>query len=192
MAGGVKGTAIESVVADVRRLLEVGRVRREALEVRLEPEDLALLEEKLLPSQWYPLGTYGRLMQLLLDVEGNGRLEYLIERGRRAADRIRKAGLYAQLTADRERWGDRLGALMVTLGPQMYRDTAWSYEAVPDAGMHWVIEIQVPPSFPDVCRHATQGFIEHVASHAAGIPIRVSSERATPGRIVVRGDPVAD
>jgi hypothetical protein len=188
MVGGVKGTAIESVIADVRRLVETRRVSRQQLEVRLEAEDLALLEEKLLPSVWYSLGSYGRMTQLLYDVEGKNRLEYLYERGRKAAERIRGAGLYAQLTANRDRWGDSLGNMMVTLGPAIYRDTEWSYRLLASgAGLRFQIEISVPEAFPDVCRHTTQGFIEHAASHAAGTRVRMSSERVSPTRIVYEG-----
>ncbi len=191
MVGGVKGTAIESVIADVNRLLENRRISREQLEIRLEPEDLELLEQKLLPSVWYSLGSYGRLTQLLYEIEGRGRLEYLLERGRRAAERIRGAGLYAQLTAARERWGDSLGAMMVTLGPAIYRDTDWGFRLLAGgAGLRFEIEISVPESFPDVCRHTTQGFIEHAATHASGRTVRVSSERVGPTRIVIQGTTV--
>ena len=188
MVGGVKGTAIESVIADVNRLLEKRRITREELEVRLEPEDLELLEQKLLPSVWYSLGAYGRMTQLLFEIEGRGKLEYLFERGRRAAERIRQAGLYAQLTAARERWGDSLGSMMVTLGPAIYRDTNWVYRLLAGgAEMRFEIEISVPESFPDVCRHTTQGFIEHAATHGSGVPVRMSSERVSPTRIVFQG-----
>jgi len=187
MVGGVKGTAIESVVADVNRLVDTGGVRRADLEVRLEADDLELLDQKLLPSAWYSLGSYGRLMQLLFETEGRRRIEYLVERGRRAAERIRNAGLYAQLAADRDRWGDRLGAMMVTIGPAMYRDTEWSFHLLAaGGGLRFEIEISVPECFPDVCRHATQGFIEYTANHASGQNVRVSSERVGPTRIVIR------
>jgi hypothetical protein len=189
MKGGVKGTAIESVVADVVRLLEAGRISREDLEVRLEREDLELLEQKLLPSLWYGFGPYGRMMQLLLDVEGHGSVEYLVERGRRAAERLRRAGLYAQLDADRARWGDRLGQMMVSLGPALYRDTTWRFR-LGDAGARYEIEVDVPVSFPDVCRHATQGFIEHVSTHASGAPVRVTSERVAATRMLFRAEPI--
>ena len=188
MVGGVKGTAIESVVGDVNRLVESDRISRERLEVSLEAEDLELLEQKLLPSVWYSLGAYGRMTQLLYEVEGRGRLEYLYERGRRAAERIRGAGLYAQLTAARDRWGDSLGMMMVTLGPAIYRDTDWGFRLLAGgAGMRFEIEISVPEVFPDVCRHTTQGFIEHAASHASGQPVAITSERVSPTRIVFVG-----
>jgi len=187
MVGGVKGTAIESVVADVNRLVDAGALSRADLEVRLEADDLKLLDQKLLPSVWYSLGSYGRLTQLLFETEGRRRIEYLVERGRRAAERIRNAGLYAQFTADRDRWGDRLGTMMVTLGPAMYRDTEWKFQLLAGGGgMRFEIEISVPETFPDVCRHATQGFIEYTAIHAEGRNVRVSSERVGPTRIVIR------
>jgi hypothetical protein len=188
MVGGVKGTAIESVIADVNRLVESSRISRDQLEARLEAEDLELLEQKLLPSVWYSLGAYGRMTQLLYEAEGRGKHEYLYDRGRRAAERMRGAGFYAQLTAARERWGDSLGAMMVTLGPAIYRDTEWSYRLLASGpGLHFEIEISVPEGFPDVCRHTTQGFIEHAATHAAGQTVRMSSERLSPTRIVYRG-----
>ena len=188
MAGGVKGTAIESVVADVNRLIDAGRITREQVDVSLEAEDLELLEQKLLPSAWYSLPSYGRMMQLLFEVEGRGRVEYLHERGRRAAERIRVAGFYAQLSADRARWGDSLGNMMVTLGPAIYRDTEWCYRAIDGPGLRFEIEMQVPAAFPDVCRHPTQGFIEHAATHASGQRVRMSSRRASPTCIVFRGE----
>ena len=187
MVGGVKGTALESVVADVNRLVDAGSISRADLDVRLEATDLELLDQKLLPSAWYSLGSYGRLTQLLFETEGRRRVEYLVERGRRAAERIRNAGLYAQFTADRDRWGDRIGAMLVTLGPAMYRDTEWKFRLLAGgSGMRFEIEISVPEGFPDVCRHATQGFIEYTAIHAAGHNVRVSSERVAPTRIVIR------
>ena len=187
MVGGVKGTALESVVADVNRLVETGVISRADLDVRLDAEDLELLDQKLLPSAWYSLGSYGRLTQLLFETEGRRRIEYLVERGRRAAERIRNAGLYAQFTADRDRWGDRIGAMLVTLGPAMYRDTEWKFQLLPGSGgTRFEIEVSVPADFPDVCRHATQGFVEYTAVHAAGENVRVSSERVSPTRIVIR------
>lgn len=188
MAGAVKGTAITSVVEDVIRIVDEGLLAREQLELRLERDDLELLEQKLLPSSWYSLESHGRLTQLLLECEGRGSLEYLIERGRRAAERLRTAGLYAQLTMDPERWGERVGKMMMPLGPSIYRDTTWRIrQEGTGAQVRFEIEVEVPPSFPDVCRHPTQGFIEHAATHASGRPVQVTSERVSPSRMVFRG-----
>lgn len=188
MPGGVKGTAVASVVEDLKRQIEAGRVRREELEVRLQAEDLELLEQKILPSSWYPLGSQGRLTQLLLEIEGKGSIEYLLERGRRAAERMREGGLYAQLTVDQERWGERIGAMMIPLGPAIYRDTVWSIElSGRGAAMRFEITVEVQEDFPEVCRHQTQGFIEHASSYASGRPVRMSSSRLSPTRILFAG-----
>jgi hypothetical protein len=192
VAGGVKGTAIASVIEDVQRLVADGRLTRDELEARLERDDLALLEEKLLPSSWYSLESYGRLSKLLFEVEGRGSIGYLVERGRRAAERLRAAGLYAQLAVDRERWGERVGQMMMPLGPSIYRDTIWRFEQTRVAGaVYFTIEVDVPAHFPDLCRFQTQGFIEHAARHAAGESVDVSSERAAPTRLVFRGRPAS-
>lgn len=188
MPGGVKGTAVASVVEDLKRLIEAGRVRRDELEVRLHAEDLELLEQKILPSSWYPLGSQGRLTQILLEVEGRGSIEYLLERGRRAAERMREGGLYAQLSVDQERWGERIGAMMIPLGPAIYRDTVWSIElSGTGAAMRFEITVEVQEDFPEVCRHQTQGFIEHASSYASGRPVRMSSTRVSPTRILFAG-----
>lgn len=189
---GVKGTAIESVVADVNRLVAEGRLSREALEVRLRAEDLDVLDAKIVPALWYPLATFGRLTELLLEVDGHRRTEYLVERGRRAADRIKATGLYAQLKGDWSSWGDRVGAILATLGPAMYKDTAWRIEMLRDGdALGFRLEVDVPPEFPDVCRYPTQGFVEYVArnyGHQSG-RTRVRSERTSPTRMVFFGEP---
>jgi hypothetical protein len=187
---GVKGSAIESVVADVIRLVEGGRVSRDELEVRLRAEDLELLDHKVVPALWYSLGSYGRLMELLFEVEGRRRIEYLVERGRRAADRIRAMGLYAQLKGDWSTWGTRVGTILATLGPAMYKDTQWRIElqSPGEKGMRFRLEVDCPPEFPDVCRHPTQGFVAYLAELYAGRTVHVRSERTSPERMVFVGE----
>ena len=187
---GVKGTAIESVVNDVKQLVETGAISQEALEARLHAEDLRLLENKIVAALWYPLGSYGRLMELLFEVEGRRSTEYLVERGRRAADRVRATGLYSQLKSDWSTWGDRVGKILATLGPAMYKDTQWRIELARSGGsrMELRLEVDCPAEFPDVCRWPTQGFIELLAQLYSGeSDIRMRSERVSPERMVFYG-----
>jgi len=185
---GIKGMAIESLVADVNRLLQEGRLQLDKLEKLLQPEDLEILGQRVQAALWYPLGTYERLTQLMLDVEGGGEIEYVVERGRRAAARLRDSGIYAQLTADRNKLGDRMGRIMVTLGPAMYRDTEWNfYFEYPRNLTDFRIETRVPPEFPDMARYAAQGFIEYLSNLDRARPIILSSERPSPTSIVFRG-----
>jgi hypothetical protein len=188
---GVKGTAIQSVVADVNRLLEEARLSRDVLEARLPAADLQLLESKIVPALWYPYGSYGRLMELLFEVEGRRSTEYLVERGRRAADRVRATGLYAQLKGNWSNWGDRVGTILATLGPAMYKDTQWRIEiqGVAERTVTFRLEVDCPAEFPDVCRWPTQGFIGYIASMYAGDnKVRMTSQRVSPERMVFIGD----
>ena len=41
-------------------------------------------------------------------------------------------------------------------------------------------------AFPEAARFATQGFVEHVVSRAAGYAIRVSSERPSHDVVIYR------
>jgi len=188
---GVKGTAIESVVADVNRLVEEGRVSRDALEARLPAADLQLLETKIVPALWYPYGSYGRLMELLFEVEGRRSTEYLVERGVRAADRVRATGLYAQLKGNWSNWGDRVGTILATLGPAMYKDTQWRIriQGVAEQTLMFELEVDCPAEFPDICRWPTQGFSGYIGCMYAGEnKVRMSSKRVSPERMLFIGD----
>jgi hypothetical protein len=189
---GIKGTAIESLVADVNRLVQEGRIPPDELEAHLRGEDIEILGQKILAALWYPLGTYERLTRLVLQVEGRGELGYVIERGRRAAARLRDSGIYAQLARNRNELGDRIGRFMVTLGPAMYQDTHWTfhYESS-DNATGFRIEARVLPDFPDLARYAAQGFIEYLSNLDQTRPIGVSSERASPSLLVFRGRALA-
>jgi hypothetical protein len=177
---GIKGSGFESVVADVKRLLAEGRIGADGL----PPEDRVLLEEQVLPSSWYPLSSYARFAELLLACEGGGDVEYLVERGRRAAERLYQAGLYRQLEATIERWGERFGPLMETLGGAMFRETRWSVKRADDATSPTHIEVDVPADFPECARHTSQGFIEFLGCHAAGARVVATSRRQSPTKVV--------
>lgn len=183
----IKGSGFESAVADVNRLVAEGRLSPRELEANLSAEERAQLAQRVLPSSWYSLATYERLVQLLLEKEGGGDVEYLVERGRRAAERLYKAGLYRQLDATLERWGDKFGQLMETLGATMYSETKWTVErrGPEDGERYHCVEIAVPPAFPDCCRHTIAGFIEVLGSRAAGQPMRVMSSRPSGSRIAL-------
>jgi hypothetical protein len=172
----IKGTAIESVIDDLKRLGEEGRFSRDDLEIWLTSGDLDLLDRKINGAGWYPIDSYGRLSDLLMKHEGQGKSEYLVERGRRAAERLKATGIYSQLSADRERWGDRLGAIMTSIGPAMFKDSEWIYEQPsPDSGhsQRFKIHVRVTPGFPEAGRYAAQGFIDFLSNqnYAGGVVV---------------------
>lgn len=184
----VKGTALESAATDLRGLVEGGHLSREALEARLELEDLRILDGKLLPSEWYPIETYARILDLLSEVEGEGRPEYHVERGRRAAERLLRSGIYRQL--DRaERMVDHFShgavvSILLTVGRALFNFGDW--RVVSDEEREVRYEIAEADAFPEAARHTIQGFTEWAARHLVGANARVASHRPAPDRVEFR------
>lgn len=183
MAGSIKGSGFESAVQDVKRLVADGVITPAELEERLTQADRNYLAAPVMPSLWYPLDSYERIVGLLLDKEGRGDPEYLVDRGRRAAERLTKAGVYSQLDATIERWGESFGKVMATLGGALFSGTEWSISRVEDAGSRYRIDVKIPAGFPECARLTSQGFIESLGTHARGARIRVDSHRPSATRM---------
>lgn len=180
----VKGTALESAATDLRDLLDRGVLEREAVEARLELEDLRALDRKILPSDWYPIETYARILDLLGEVEGGGRPEYHVERGRRAAERLLRSGIYRQL--DRaERMHGRFppGAVvgvLLTVGRALFSFGEW--RVLSESREEVRYEIADAAAFPEAARYTIQGFTEWAAHHVVGADARVTSRRPAADR----------
>ena len=190
----IKGSAFESVVHDLTRLIQTGKIAREAVEARLEAEDLLVLEDKVLPGLWYPLASYRRMSELLWELEGNRDPAYLMARGARSAERLFEAGLYQQMqrgeelgAAKRERgeaWSEFDGNLMTSLASTIFNVSRWRYRRHPEDVNVNRIEVTGARDLPEVSRWAAQGFIEYMASRMTGVTVLVTSERPAPDRIV--------
>jgi hypothetical protein len=190
----IKGTAFQSVVEDLCALVAAGRIRGPELAARLAAEDLRILGEKVLPGSWYPLATYRRMTELLMEVEGGGRPEYVVRRGARAAERLFAAGLYLQLERGEEigankrkrgeGWSEREGNLVSSLAGAIFNTSRWRFKVDPSEPATHRIEVSEAEDLPEVSRLAAQGFIEYTATRLSGSPIRVTSERSGPSRIV--------
>jgi hypothetical protein len=187
----IKGTGFQSVLDDLQRLLDAHKLTREEMEDRLAPDDLIILESKIGPATWVPMDTYRRVVDLLVSIEAHGDIEgYLFQRGWRAAERLHKAGLYSQFDATAEKWGTRVGKLVVTLGPVMYNFTEWRFDVAPEAPLGMFrITVSNAAEFPDCARFTAQGFIEYIARSATSRTIRVTSERLSDGSVAYSGNP---
>ena len=190
----IKGTAFQSVAEDVHGLLARGRITRDWLEAHLATDDLQILDDKVLPGLWYPLDSYRRLTEVLLQVDGGGRSDYVVRRGARAAERLFAAGLYLQLERGEEigaqkrqrgeGWTEREGNLVASLAGAIFNVSRWRFRVDPrDRGVH-LIEVDDAGELPEVSRLAAQGFIEYTASRLSTSPVRVTSERSGRDRIV--------
>jgi hypothetical protein len=180
----IKGMALVSVVEDVVSLLRDGRLSADRLEQDTKPEDRDLLHEMPLPTLWYPIERYARLLELLWDVEGGRNLEYMVDRGARAAERILAAGAYANLVETAEKWGgDHVGRAVINLSRSFYNFTRWDLVgSTRDASFR--VEVHDAAEWPDVARIAAQGFLERLFTRGVETPIRVESRREGHDRVV--------
>ena len=129
------------------------------------------------------------MVEILVSIEPHADPEgYLFQRGWRAAERLHKAGLYSQFDATAEKWGMRVGKLIVTLGPVMYNFTEWQFELAPLPLRGFRVTEPGTTEFPDCARFTALGFIEYLARSATGLTLRVTSERLPGGRVIYSGN----
>jgi len=195
----IKGSAFRTLVEDVAKLLARQALSNSEAERWLEPEDFALLDQGIVISRWYDIRSYTRMSELLREVEGEGSNEYLRARGRRTAQRLLEAGLYAQLeylqrtesakTDDEEA---RLGAfgrdlrLLTTLSASILNFSKWVSRSDPDQKRRYLIEVSEAQDFPEVLCWTSDGFVNHMAAqHRRGDNLW-SWQRMGPDRIIFR------
>jgi hypothetical protein len=188
----IKGAAFQSVPADVNRLLEKGSLSAAELEARLAPGDIEILRAEVTPGFWYPIATYRRMLDLLVEMEGGSQPErFLIKRGVDAAKRILGMGIYGHLEAAHRAvgrapndWCAQVGRVMMTLSNAMFNFSHWEFVAHQDRIRPFSIHVSDAEALPEATRILLQGFIEHVFNQFAEEPIRVSSSRPSPDSIL--------
>lgn len=182
----IKGSVFQTVVDDIRSLVERKVVSREALETRLEGADLRILDAKIDAARWYPIDAYGRMLELLRDLEGRpDPRQYLLQRGMRSANRLIDLGLYRQLERRPGQPLAQVGEAMINLSRTLYNFTDWSFASDPDGRTHQ-LDVREAAAFPEVSRIVVEGFIDAIATRGLKLHARVSSARPAPDRIVFR------
>lgn len=178
----IKGSAFGTVVADVKQLIESGRIGPEDLAEQLSEKDRGFLDAIVVAVGWFPIATYGRLLELLaIEEGGDDPVGYLRERGARAAEQL-LSSTYESYATEPGSWGPRVGRAMVGIGGILYNFTSWSFEAIDEQTLK--IESRDAVDFPDVARYTAEGFLQWFANHAANQSMRVESTRPSPDRIV--------
>jgi hypothetical protein len=174
---------IVAVTDDIGRLADAGRLSRDDLEAQLEARDLEILDAKIQPALWYPIESYDRLLQVLVDLEGRSDpAEYLRNRGRRTAARLAEAGLYAQLRGDSKAATLDLSQVKRTLSlwGAMVTFSRWSCTLESEQPRVFRIDVSEAEKFPWVLRHANAGFLDGVFSGLAQrkVTVAIEDERA--------------
>ena len=174
----IKGSAFSKVVEDVAKLLARQVLSRSEAARSLAPEDFELLEKGVVISSWYDIRSYVRMSELLLEVEGHGKHEYLRERGRQTAQRLLEQGLYAQLeylqrteASKAEAEAARFAAfgrdlkLLTTLSASILNFGKWASRTDPAHERRYLIEVSGARDFPEVLCWTSDGFVNQMATH---------------------------
>lgn len=192
----IKGSVFAGLVEDIQKLLASGRVKKTELSRWLNPKDLEYLAAPVQPFEWYDIRSYGRMSELLRDVEGGGSNEYLRKRGARNAKRLLEAGLYQQLeythrtlfsretekNARFEAFGRDLGRL-TTISASILNFGRTRHLPDPDRKMRWLIEVSQAKAYPEALIWASDGFTNEMARQH-NTPDLWAWERPEPDRIV--------
>jgi hypothetical protein len=194
----IKGSVFAGLVEDIQKLLAAKRVKREELGRWLQPKDLAVLDNAVLAHEWYDIRVYARMSELLRDVEGGGRNEYLVRRGQRNAKRLLDAGLYSQLEylqkasfgresdpkSRIEAFGRDLGRI-TTISASILNFGKWTPKPDPRNPKRWIMEVTQAREFPEALVWASSGFSNELARVHNSADLW-TWERPEPDRIVFR------
>lgn len=201
----IKGSIFRGVVEEIRQLRESGRLGEAQLEGGLDETDLELLDQKILDASWYPMESYGRMLDLLCRHVGGGRPAYYAERGAANARRLMDAGMYSQLDllerwrkdeegVDPDRDAERLVSayqsklrLVVSLAGSIYNTGRWRVVPDPQHPRRVLIEIDDAGAYTDGMRYAIEGFLNECAKTVRhGIGALYATERPDPATIRIR------
>jgi hypothetical protein len=173
----IKGSIFVRAVEDVLKLVSAGQLSQVELRRRLTPGDLQILDEPILGSEWYDVQVYGRLVELLRDVEGGGQNEYLRKRGVRSAEALIQAGLYQQMEylnrtqlarqsdpESRFRAFGRDLRLLTSLQGSILNFTRQTPQVDPEHSDRYLLEFSEAIAYPEVLCWTTEGFINRMAA----------------------------
>lgn len=176
----IKGSAFQSVVDDLRRLVDEGRVDLD--EIDLSEKDRKYLD-MITPVTWVPIACYDRLLQVLCRVEGGADpAGYLRKRGSRAAERLLE-GSYESFKVATGSWGLRVAKSFVGISSMLYNFSRWSVAQADDEGIEFRVEDA--QALPETALEAAQGFLAYFATLASGKAVDVTRTRG-PGQITIR------
>jgi hypothetical protein len=170
----IKGSIFGLAVQDLLKLVTEGQISRAELEAKLEPGDTAYLDRSIQAAGWYDVRVYGRLLDLLKDVAGDGKTEYLRQRGARSARTLLAAGLYQQmeylkrlqvsgLQDPQQRFLAFGRDLRLLMSMQLHNFGSRDVRIDPGFADRYIIEFSAVEAYPEALCWTTDGFINAMA-----------------------------
>jgi hypothetical protein len=177
MGASIKGSAFQSVRADVLRLIDSGALDLDEVGEELTAKDRDWLDAMVTPVSWMPIATYGRLLELLAIVEGgDDPIEYLRSRGREAGKRL-LGGAYQGLARASSRLDLKGVQIVIGAARPLYDFMQWEASALPDGSFEVVL--REARELPTCALHTAEGFLELYGELTSGTRPAISSTRPT-------------
>ncbi len=184
MPASVKGSAFQSVQADVQRLIDEGRIDLEEVGDGLSEKDRGFLDAFVTPVSWMPMPTYGRLLELLARAEGGSDpVAYLRKRGRKAAKRLLGGAYQAFATASGAL--DLKGVqIVIGVARSLHDFMKWDAHELADGSFE--IRVSEAADYPNAALHTAEGFLELYGELTCGRMPQIVSARPSAGEIVIQ------
>jgi hypothetical protein len=180
----IKGVAFQLLTGAFEELLAEGKLERADLEKKLSEEDLALLDGEIIPGLWYPMASFGRLLEFALEAQGHSR-EHWPQAGFEAAEKLLSADAYRGLVESGTQRGDRSGFALVHLVPLFLNFSKWTFDPEPDDGSLYRVGVSEAEPMPDAVVAIIQGIIEYLSQLVRGQRVVVSSQRVGRDRVIL-------
>jgi hypothetical protein len=180
----VKGTLFQNLANELAERVSDGTISASQLASRLEPDELERLDHEIAISSWYPLDLYCRMLEVYALGASGAQGDFLMDSGRRSAQRVIDLGIYSQLD-DRteESWENRVGRILVTLSGSFFNFGKWEWSGLEGDG--YSIRVRDAAPMSDLLVWRTAGFIELLTQRAAGAPVALGHERIAGGRDLI-------
>jgi len=187
----IRGAGMINIVRDLTAYRDAGRIAPEELESALPLAARKLLDDGIVPMDWYPMEIYARITELLVRLEGGDGPVYQRRRGRRAGARFAGSEYFPSLARLRDLRVASLDELaaavrfVTNLYVEFFSKGSWVVSRDRDRSDTVRIDVRQAEAYPENLRHAVEGFLEGALAHVAP-GVRCSSERLAPGHIAIR------
>jgi hypothetical protein len=181
MGASIKGSAFQSVQADVQRLVDQGDLDLDEVGEELTAKDRDWLDAFVTPVSWMPISTYGRLLELLARAEGgDDPIDYLRARGREAGKRL-LGGAYQGFARASSNLDLKGVQIVIGVARLLYDFMHWEAAALPNGSFE--IRVSEAKEFPNTALHTAEGFLELYAELTSGQRPTIASTRPSADTI---------
>ena len=195
----IKGSAFTGIVEDLLKLVEQEEISRDELHERLAPPDMGLLDEEISPGFWYPMASYDRILDLLVELEGgDDPRAYLLGRGQRAMQRLMDLGLYNQFASLEKGWTRLSGRVLGTMGQVVYNFLDFKIVSDrPEEGLdgaqseRFTVLVKDGGRLSENAQTTIEGATAALASRAAHAPVRVWGSRVSTDEVEIYVERIA-